>query len=206
MISQMVFGERLLIFNFLPSLTLHPSRYAFFGAPEFTISSSMASVWHRHWSYDILCRLDLQDRPVIDVSPPALTLALMPPDRLARLARYVGAVLVAGQLRQAIAGDDVRRLSGELGDDVLAFARESVFPFESSAYIAANVPLSVASLDQWGCAALMRAMADSSPELLRRAELRLPLHDARTDLSIDSESCLAIALDVLKLTDPTWHS
>ena len=124
--SAMLFGARLLAFNLLPSLTLHPSRHAAFGAPSRPVPAACAAAWHRHWSSAILRRLDLHDRPVLDADRPELPLALLPPDRLARLARQVGAVRCAPRLRRVVVGDQVRELSTVLGADVLAFANSKV--------------------------------------------------------------------------------
>lgn len=161
--------------------------------------------WHSHWSQDILRRLDLYDRPVTDVSRPELTVALLPPDRLERLGRHVGAALFAGRLRQTIAGDDVRRLSAEAGAEVLDFARQFVSVPPLSAAVATDSPISASLMGRWGNAALLGAMVGGGPELMRRFELKLP-DDALSELPIDPATCLVIALDVLKLTDPTWLS
>ena len=103
--AQALFGERLLAFNLLPSRTLHPTRHAQYGAPARTVPAAMMPAWHRHWSRDILRRLDLHERPVTDARRPELPVALLPPDRLARLVRYTGAALCAARMRHTIAGE-----------------------------------------------------------------------------------------------------
>ncbi|MBJ7264072.1 MAG: SctK family type III secretion system sorting platform protein [Burkholderiaceae bacterium] len=203
--AQALFGERLLAFNLLPSRTLHPTRHAHYGAPARPVPAAMAPAWHRIWSRDILRRLELHDRPMNDVGRPELPLALLPPDRLARLVRYAGAALCAPRMRHAIAGSEVRRLSADLGADVLDFARQSAPVPAQLAAVADDSPLSASALDRWGYATLMGAMAGGGPELALRVELKLP-DGATGEPSSDATACLAMTLDILKLTEPTWHS
>lgn len=206
MTAAALFGARLLEFNFLPSRTLHPSRHAGFGAPARPVPEPCAAAWHRHWSRDILRRLGLHDRPVRDAERPELALALLPPDRLARLARHTGASLCAPRLRRVIDGGEVRQLAAELGGDALAFARRAA-PAASAAapadaLSAQDLP---AAVDRLGRAALLAALHDGGPELVLRAELKLP--DAPgDDPPCAPGDCLALALDVLKLIEPTWLS
>jgi type III secretion protein K len=203
--AQALFGERLLAFNLLPSRTLHPTRHAQYGAPARTVPAAMMPAWHRHWSRDILRRLDLHERPVTDARRPELPVALLPPDRLARLVRYTGAALCAARMRHTIAGEEVRRLSADLGTEVLDFARQSAPASEHLVAAAADSPLSATTLDRWGCATVMGAMAGGGPELTLRVELKLP-DGATGEPPSDATACLAMTLDILKLTEPTWHS
>lgn len=205
MTTQALFGERLLEFNLLPSRTLHPSRHSHYGAVAQPVPAAMASAWHRHWSGEILARLNLHDQPVQDSGRPELPLALLPADRLARLVRYAGAALCAPRLRRAIAGNEVRQLVADFGADVLDFARQSVpqpYHLEQSG---SDTPLATDVLDQLGRATLMGAMAAGGPALTLRLELKLP-DGPINEPPCEASACLALALDVLKLTEPTWHS
>lgn len=205
--SAALFGERLLAFNLLPSLTLHPSRHAAFGAPSRPVPAACAAAWHRHWSGAILRRLGLRDRPVVDAERPELALALLPPERLARVARHVGAARCAPRLRRAIAGDEVRELASTLGSDVLDFARRAgTGPWSRPADADAGPAAALAGrVDRIGRAALRAIFQAAGPELGLRAELRLedePAGDATDDL----QAPLDLALAVLERIEPTWHS
>jgi len=207
MTTGALFGTRLLEFNLLPSRTLHPSRHAHYGAPAQGVPDDCAPAWHRHWSRQILQRLGLLDRPVQDAGRPELALALLPPDKLVRVARYAGAALCGPRLRRAIAGSEVRQLVSALGADVLDFARHSAAALHPGvAGLEAIEPQAVAgAVDRLGHATLMAALHGGGPELALRAELKLPDAPAG-DAPCEAPAALALALDVLKLTEPTWHS
>ena len=198
-----LFGARLAEFNLLPSRTLHSSRHAEYGAPAEPVPAALAPAWHRHWSQAILRRLGLQDRPVRDLSRPELALALLPGDRLARCARLLGATLCAPRLRRVIDGAEVRRLLDDLGADTLDFARQSdaVLP----AGIKADEALDAQGLDRLGRAVMIEALRGGGPELALRAELRLESGPAEKS-PCSSAQALDLALGVLKISEPTWHS
>ncbi|MFC4297784.1 SctK family type III secretion system sorting platform protein [Castellaniella hirudinis] len=202
-----LFGERLLAFNLLPSLTLHPSRYAAFGAPSRPVPAACAAAWHRHWSAAILRRLNLRDRPVADADRPELPLALLSPDRLARVARHLGAVCCAPRLRRVIAGSEVRVLAVAVGGDVLAFARQAeTGGWSRPADLDDGLTTGWADrLDQIGCAALRHIFHAAGPELGLRAELRLADEPA-VNVPDAGQIPLDLALDILERIEPTWHS
>ncbi len=205
--SATLFGARLLAFNLLPSLTLHPSRHAAFGAPSRPVPAACAAAWHRHWSGAILRRLDLYDRPVLDADRPELPLALLPPDRLARLARHVGAVRCAPRLRRVVAGGQVRELATALGADVLAFAQHAeTGPWSRPAdQDAGPVPALAGRVDSIGRAALRAVFQAAGPELGLRADLRLE-DDPDAEPPEEGWAPLDLSLAVLERIEPTWHS
>lgn len=202
-----LFGERLVEFNMLPSRTLHPSRYAQYAAPRAPVPAALERAWHRHWSRDILRRLGLLDRPVRDTSRPELALALLPPERLARTMRLVGVTLCAPRLRRAIAGAEVRQLLTGLGAEALDFARQSAGALhpgiESCAGLSAEE--AVDAVENLGRTTVTAAMQGGGPELALRAELKLPAGPASAS-PLTAPAALELALGVLKITEPTWHS
>jgi type III secretion protein K len=205
--TSALFGERLIEFNLLPSRTLHPSRHEQYAAPQEAVPAGLEPAWHRHWSRDILRRLGLLDRPVRDAGRPELALALLPPDRLARTARLVGATLCAPRLRRAIAGAEVRQFLAGLGAEALDFARQSAGALhpgiEGNAALGAQQ--AVDEVDRLGRATLMAAMQGGGPELALRAELKLPA-DPAGNAPFPAPDALSLALRVLKITEPSWHS
>ncbi|OZI57185.1 SctK family type III secretion system sorting platform protein [Bordetella genomosp. 1] len=204
--SEALFGARMLEFNQLPSRTLHPSRLAEHAPPGAAAPAGMEAAWHRLWSGEILARLGLASRPVLDGARPELALALLPPDRLGRCARLVGAALCAPRLRRMISGAEVREVLGTLGPDVLALARHDALA-RSGIAESAGWPLArtVAAVDELGLAATRAALSDGGDALALRAELKLPAVPAAA-APLAAPAALALALDVLKHAEPTWAS
>jgi len=206
--SAALFAGRLIEFNLLPSRTLHPSRRAQFAAPAASVPAALEPVWHRHWSRDILRRLGLLDRPVRDAARPELALALLPPDRLARVARLMGAALCGQRLRRAIAGGEVRQLLAALGAEALDFARHSAQALHPGLEggDALSAPGLAAEVDRLGRATALAALRGGGPELGLRAELKLPLADPAGDAPMPARLALSLALGVLKIGEPAWLS
>ncbi|WP_394065630.1 SctK family type III secretion system sorting platform protein [Alcaligenes sp. WGS1538] len=204
-----LFTTRMMEFNFLPSVTLHPSRHAFFDAPTVAVPEAIpAAVWHRHWSRLILRRLDLFERPVLDARRPELALALLPPDGLARVGRYLGAVLYGRRLRQVIEGDEIRRLMTLLGPDVLDFARKQDMDADVDSFSKAGEEerrISADNVDSLGRAAMLTILRGAGPELSLRAELKLA-DEPPQGVAIGPQALLGRALDILKYLEPLWHS
>lgn len=210
-LAASVLDRRLVAFNQLPSRTLHPSRHAAFAAPAvldaLAAQPALESTWHRHWSRDILLALGLLERPVTDPARPELALALLAPDALAQCARRLGAALCGPRLRRAIAGDEVRLLIGSLGAELLEFTRRTAGGLhagipESAAW---SVEQAATAVDTLGQGALRAALSEAGPELLLRAELKLPELPAQ-DFPLPAAEALSLGLSILKNTDPIWHS
>ncbi|SEJ50925.1 SctK family type III secretion system sorting platform protein [Achromobacter sp. NFACC18-2] len=203
--------RRLVAFNLLPSRTLHPSRHAAFGAPAalqaLHAAPALAASWHRHWSRDILRTLGLADRPAADPGRPELALALLPPDALAQCARRMGAALCGPRLRRAIAGDEVRLLIERLGDDLMAFTRRTAGGLHAGIAESAAWPVERAAdaVETLGQAALRAALSGAGPQVVLRAELKLP-ELPQADAPLPAPEALSLGLAILKNTDPVWHS
>ncbi|MBV7485200.1 SctK family type III secretion system sorting platform protein [Bordetella sp. BOR01] len=202
-----LFGARLVAFNQLPSRTLHPSRHAEFAPDGIALPGRLDGAWHRHWSREILARIGMLHRPVRDPAQPALALALLPAVRLEHCTRMIGVTLCAPHLRQVIAGSEVRQLIATLGQDALAFAREPAAALHPG-WAAGNTlsaTVSAQEVDQLGRATLVAALRPGGPEILARAELKLPAMPVG-DAPCSEPEALALALGVLKTIEPSWHS
>lgn len=128
--ASVLLSERLMIFNLLPSLTLHASRHDEMFPADWVralcnADAALANAWHRHWSRWILCELGLLNQPVLSLDPPQLKVALLSTDALRTCAAHAGALLCAPRLRRAIDGAEVRTLHAALGRDVMNFAVSS---------------------------------------------------------------------------------
>ena len=210
-LASSALDRRLVVFNLLPSRTLHPSRHAAFAAPAgldaLAAAPALASSWHRHWSREILRALDLVDRPVTDAGRPELALALLPAEAMAQCARRMGATLCGPRLRRAIAGEEVRLLMGSLGAEVLEYTRRTAGGLHPGMPESAAWPIEQAAgaVDALGQAALRAALSPAGPELLLRAELKLPEQPAERS-PLPAVQALSLGLSILKHMDPLWHS
>lgn len=169
----------MVVFNFLPSRTLHPTRAADYQSAAYVAALSAmpasAAVWHRHWSQLILQQEGLLQAPVTDVAAEGLTVAVLHGNALTMLVRRIGAVLCAPRLRYAISGEAARALRGALGDDALRWFRDGrrLHPglagdmFTDAEEALRNVTLA-------GHAALYLAFKQAVPEVARRFFLKLP--------------------------------
>lgn len=206
-------SRRLLEFNLLPSRTLHPSRQEEYAPVNLVIAQqatpSINMAWHRHWSHDILHRLDLLERPVQNVSAPELPLALLPFATLELCARCIGLVLCAPRLLCTIEGEDVRSLLSVLGDEQLDFARRTAPSLHSGLSDSRlwSLEQTVRAIDELGYSTLFVGLANAPVELTLRVELKLPDRiRAFPDSPLKTADALALGLTVLKSIDPSWHS
>jgi type III secretion protein K len=198
-------GRSMAVFNFLPSRTLHPSRFHAYGSAPYAAATAslpaLSGIWHRHWSRQILQQENLLDTPVTDIAAAGLAVAVLQPAELAALARRMGAVLCAPSLRYAITGAAVRALQEALGVDVLRLARNgrSLHPgLPGAAFADAGEAQRV--VDRTGYAALHAAFDSAKPEVARRFYLKLPAEIGNQPLAIDSASAMALAMSLA--TDP----
>ncbi|ARP83242.1 hypothetical protein CAL12_22085 [Bordetella genomosp. 8] len=169
----------LVIFNFLPSKTLHPARMADYEpwprACAMAVAPTTAASWHRHWSAAILLREGLHDMPVTDGADAGLDIAVLPQHALTLLVRRMGVALCAPRLRHAITGSSVRALQDALGPDVLHWIRDAraVHPGLPGAMFG-DAAEARRDVDLAGYASLYLAFRGAPPALARRLFLKLP--------------------------------
>jgi type III secretion protein K len=196
----------LIVFNFLPSTTLHPSRQCDYGCAPFataaTATPALSAIWHRHWSRHILRQEGLAGSVVMDPACAGLELAILPPADLSALARRIGAVLCAPRLRYAISGEDVRALQDALGADALRLAKmgSPIHPGLGGAMFR-DAGEAVATVEVTGYAALHAAFQAATPAVARRFFLKLPssataeaFNGGHADIDADTAMALAVAL------------
>lgn len=169
--------QSLLRWALLPSMSLHPERYADLpaGAADWLARLSPGSAaWrrlHRHWSAQLLRTLMPLDEAIAPDDPVA-SLALLSPEDWARLQRVAGAGLMVSHLRRVIAREPVALLRDALGE--AGYLRALAQPDEGFA----PPPLSAADLldeyERRGAALLWRAFDAVPPAWAQRLRLRLP--------------------------------
>jgi len=112
------------VFHYRPADTLHPSWRRHFAA------NLHADVWSQvraraPLSRHILDTLDLQQRLCQDWDRPEWPTALLDPERLLRLARHIGAVLLAPRIRNSMARQQVLDWKEKLSPEAYRFALTS---------------------------------------------------------------------------------
>jgi type III secretion protein K len=210
MTSARWYASRMLEFNFLPSCTLHRSRYDVFAPVGLSggllEKPAWRASWHRHWSRSILRQLALG--PVEQPEQRELAVALLPEDALALLARRAAMVLCSATLRRAIIGDAVRALELRLGKDLVDFARRDGARYVQHLPVAGEtvVPGTLEELEKLGQSILLASVSMAEPALLRRFELKLPLDIRESESPLPVAQAWPLCVAVLKDMDQTWCS
>lgn len=198
---------RMLDFNFLPSLTLHPSRYASFKPGD--LSSLMArsatwqSTWHRHWSREILKELNVG--LVSDLEQAELVVGLLPPATMNRLALHIAAVVHGPQLRHTIEGSRVRAMRDSLGEDLFAFTWRRAPEYAMIDLPLTAMPINLSKWELVGHGIILMAISDAEPAVARRIELKLPANSRDGLCPLPQKPALDLCLRVLKDLDSAWY-
>ena len=198
-------------FNFLPSRTLHVSRYETYASPAMVhaVQSQPAwcAAWHRRWSASILRELSIE--AVTQTRYPALMLGLLSPRALARLAGRVGVVLAGLPVRRAIAGARVRALREQLGEDLLTFARRHQHLVDAAAVSfesLESVSGTLISLQSLGYRTILTSVSQSPPGILKRIELKLPRDTQDGVCPIGTPQAWQLCSSILNDMEAAWCS
>lgn len=202
-------SSRMLEFNFLPSCTLHPSRFDSYAMPGLARAiegmPDWRASWHRHWSHGILRTLDVGI--VADASQRSLRLALMGPNALTQLARRVGVVLCIPKWRSVISGEGVRTLRSLLGDELMGFARRNdAIYVDYLPRTELTPPDTLEGIERLGYATVMACLSECSHDLTSRVELKLPLGTLINDSPLSASQTWPLCEAVLKDMDGAWCS
>lgn len=169
-------------FNRRPQHWLHPDVVA--AMPEATVIKVLAQGTHGqgHLASWLLRVLHLEEcETVWDFQEPRRRLALLSPDTLSRLARYLGAALCWPRLAAIIGRQQLQDIKAELGEDVHAFALRRarlIVPAEEALPPAEGLSLSHQLIES-GWQMLAGAADDEEESIHRRLTLKLPPEVAR---------------------------
>lgn len=203
-------AARMLEFNFLPSYTLHPSRFDAFAVPglgrALQDKPDWWAAWHRHWSRGILRKLDVG--PVGPDGHRELALVLLHEDALTQLARRVAIVVCSETLRRTILGEAVRAMEMRLGRELVSLARRDGMRYVH--YLPSSgqtvLPGTLEELEKLGMSILLSAVSAADPALLRRFELKLPSDIVEDDSPLHVGHAWPLCIAVMKDMDEIWCS
>lgn len=208
---------RLLQFNVLPSLLLHPAQAERLAPPEGLAHPAaqqpgVLAALHRRWSARLLQQLGAAAAPVLDLAEPALPLATAEPGVLHRLARELGIALLGPQLRRVILRGEVLALRQQLGDDGMRWALGGAARLHPGLPDGADwlAHSGDQAADLLGAGLLAQAWSDAPAPLRLRAGWRLTPQAAeapwRAASGLDPAGARALCLQHLGQTEPTWLS
>ncbi len=188
-------------FNFLPAVDLHPSRRAAL-LPELP-----DQVWHSQraqprLSVLVLKRSGLRDTSCFDVPLRQWPLALLSVQRLERVARHVGALVLGVRVRASLARDHVLGWKARLGDDAYRFAMTS-----ASLVPQAKLPLSGLVNEgpaEVGYQLIRAALSDTPGPMCQRVCLKTPIG---TDaFAVETVQAGRLVDQVLRIVEAEWVS
>lgn len=203
-------STRMLEFNFLPSKTLHPSRFNIFSMPCFGVALRDKPQWnaafHRHCSQAMLKMLGLS--VVKNTSQVDLAVGLLSVKELENLARFVGISIVSPTLKHSISGDDVRVQQLSFGHELLSYARRrGLLHIRDLALLnTAEFPESLEKVEAIGYSALLSGFSQSESNIAKRLELKIPLDVSQSATPLSSQHAWVLCMAILKDMDPVWCS
>jgi|GEM_PF-2923171 len=205
---------RLLRFNLLPSLELHPAQIETLSPPA-GLDRPQAPVrmaLHRRWSERLLRHLGNSAAPVINRSEPALPLAIAMPQLLERLVRDLGIALLGQALRRVVLRQEVQQARAELGLEGMNWALDGAKALHPGLPEVRNWLSQgwAVAADLLGSGLLAQAWHDAPSSLQKRANWRLhPLAstpELRTASELEPIDARALGLKLLREKDPAWLS
>ncbi|MGI4847213.1 MAG: SctK family type III secretion system sorting platform protein [Janthinobacterium lividum] len=189
-------------FNYAPADYLHPARQQ-----QFLPLPLNQRIWEtararRPLSKLILQQIGLAERPCFDPQQRTWPLALLDRMRMLRLARHVGAVLLAPQARRCVSREEVLAWKERLTPSAYQFVMSSasLLPqVKADAAIDENM-----SVEQLGFAWIASSLDDAPDELLLRVRLKFPpLH---TTLPLSRTRAAHVVHAVFSTLESKWIS
>ncbi|MEO0317654.1 MAG: hypothetical protein RL404_1331, partial [Pseudomonadota bacterium] len=118
------FTTAIYAFNFRAATYLHPDRRAQL-LPELPERLWRAGRVQERLSEEVLERAGISSAPCFDIPHADWVLALLPTDRLARLAMHIGALALGASVRNSLSREQVLGWKQKLGSDAYRFAMTS---------------------------------------------------------------------------------
>ena len=188
-------------FNWSPASYVHPDFQRRFvpGLPE--------AVWHEprvagRVSGLLLEICGLRDKIFVDTPYTLWPVALLPADRLQRLARHIGALALGIRIRSSLSREHVLGWKQRLGEEAYRFAMNSAALLPSG-----RVPLSsiaADSADEIGVNIIFAALAQAPEGLRARVALKLP--EAEKPAEMDADTAGRLLIKVAQVVEGEWFS
>jgi len=191
----------MLRFNFHPADYLHIERRREL-LPELPDSVWSFQRLHGRLSGKILREAGLLERPVFIHPFWGWPLALLPPDRLHRLALHLGALVQGVRIRASLSREHVLSWKSKLGSEAYHFSmtRASLLPPLK------EMGLDLLSLepDQCGFLLLQSAARDMPDAMRLRFFWKMPRHDSES--AMNPVQARKLVRQVFSIVEPEWHS
>jgi len=168
--------RRIVEFNWLPALYLHPERKAELLDDVLWDALMQRPSGQQHLSRLVWRRLDLRLPEFFDFQPARRRFALLDTGVLSRLAQYVGAALAWPRISRAVGRDQVLQWKQQLGEDLYQFAVKRA-PFLMSANSTLPQLLREGETESTATAgwrALACCCTSDPPGLVQRFQLKFP--------------------------------
>lgn len=193
------FAPALYTFNFRSATYLHPKRRSSL-LPELPTAIWQSRRIHDRLSIQVLRRAGISSEPCVVVPHCGWVLALLPTDRLARLAMHIGALAVGASVRSSLSRDQVLTWREKLGSEAYRFAMTSasLLAIGKLPDLREYHPIDLGY-------ALMAAESSQMPEGMRERFL-LKLPDALPDLAWGDDIARRLVQTALNVIEGEWCS
>lgn len=165
------------------------------------------AVWHEprlkgRLSNLLLERVGLSDSNFFETPNSLWPLALLPADRLQRLALHIGALILGIRVRSSLSREHVIGWKKKLGDEAYRFAMNS-----ASLLPVGRLPLkaiATEAADELGASFVMAALTTEPEALSQRVALKFPTEVAALDM--EPASATQVCLMIARIVEGEWFS
>ncbi len=150
----------------------------------------------------LLQRSGLRGKVFTDIPNSLWPMALLPADRLHRLARHTGALILGIRVRSSLSREHVLSWKQKLGEEAYRFAMNSAALLPSG-----RVPLtSIASesADDVGASAILAAISENPEAFKARIAMKLPNQTA--PMAIEADKAARLLITVAQIVEGEWFS
>lgn len=192
------FGRVVYEFNYRPASYLHPSRRADL-LPDLPARLWTLSRLQDRLSLEVLDRAGIDGSPCMDVPNAAWVLALLPTERVSRLASHIGALAAGARVRASLSREQVLGWKAKLGKDAYRFAMTS-----ASLLAIGKLPELALEPVELGYGLIATVAQDMPDGIRERFMLKLPL--ATTIVAMDKEVARRLVQTAINIIEGEWCS